>query len=303
MLKDTTKSVKRTVARKGSITPKAPLRVGVVFGHDIVKMNIPALTYLIVQLNKLQHTFEFEILPTFDNAELLLLLNQPHPVSRKEAINLAGDFLSIYGQEIGRLNNQDNYGLEESPCAHLMVITLARFDDNYYSSTGEHVGIIALGNWEKRMAPPSLLEIIITLLLSESVLFLDRPHYRKLYHLGTKGCVFDFNPSINDIKARALQGFVCNHCRDLLKQGGQPNFADELTEILSKKWLGNLSDPSSPATIITKLGYNMFITKGLKPSFWENLQGTLQQDIPRQIINIIGAIVLAALLIYLGLKK
>jgi hypothetical protein len=215
-------------------------------------------------------------------------------------MDLTGNFFANYSNKISAGNNA--YRLGEHTCEHIMIITLAHFTDHYYSWTGEQVGIIALGDWEKRMAPPSLLETIITLLLSESVLFLNKS-YRQLYHFGTKGCVFDFNSSIDDIKLKTLQGFVCSHCRDILNEGGHRDFADELTSILSKKWLGSLTDPSSPSTIIAKLGYNMFVTKGLKPSFWEILQGTLQQDIPKQIINIIGTIILALLLLYLGLKK
>jgi hypothetical protein len=78
------------------------------------------------------------------------------------------------------------------------------------------------------MAPPSLVEFIITLVLSASADTL--PGTEDLTHLGTKGCLFDFNENLSNARFMALQGFICESCRLKLNQAGYPQLADETRE-------------------------------------------------------------------------
>ena len=68
------------------------------------------------------------------------------------------------------------------------------------------------------------------------------------------------------------------------------------------KWLGEPSDPHCPAGIVAKLGYNLFLTKGIEPTLWENLRSILRDEATKEAIKLIFAILLAAILLRLGLK-
>jgi hypothetical protein len=70
--------------------------------------------------------------------------------------------------------------------------------------------------------------------------------------------------------------------------------------ILTKSWIGEISQPSSPASVVAKLGYNLFITKGLNPSWKERFFQSLREE---GITELIGALLLAAFLLWFGIKK
>jgi hypothetical protein len=67
-------------------------------------------------------------------------------------------------------------------------------------------------------------------------------------------------------------------------------------------WLGKSSDPNSPAALTSKLGFNLFTTKGLEPGFWESISKAFQGEGVNELIKMLGAILLTILLIMLGLK-
>jgi len=284
----------------GHLPDRYPIRIGILLGRDLSVIDVPALSYLILHLNRLQSTFEYEILPTPSDDPLFHELDAKRIVDRQKVKSMLPGFAERYKTNIEE--QKEGFNLTEEVCSHIMVLTLARFDDGYYSFTIENIGIIALGNWKRVMAPPSLFEFTLTLLLEESVLFLN-PTLKNIFHYGTKGCLFDFNPYLVDIRYKTLQGYVCSHCRRTLSDAGFPNLAEEIVRIQSKDWLGKSTDPNSPACIVSNLGVNLFITKGLKQTTWETFTTTLQQESIKEFIKLIGAVILAAILIYLGLKE
>jgi hypothetical protein len=81
--------------------------------------------------------------------------------------------------------------LKEAPPERFVLVTMAQFADNYISMRQGSLGMLALGNWKRNMAPPSILEFIITLIMRESIAFVS-PSLRGSEHLGTKGCLSDF---------------------------------------------------------------------------------------------------------------
>lgn len=60
-------------------------------------------------------------------------------------------------------------------------------------------------------------------------------------------------------------------------------------------------------SVVSALGHDLFIVKGLKPTAWETLRSTLMQDGVKQLLtlgsSIIGAVAIATLLVLLGLKN
>jgi hypothetical protein len=99
-----------------------------------------------------------------------------------------------------------------------------------------------------------------------------------------------------------LNAFICTHCRNALLLDQLPGLADEIIVVLKKQWFGKAADLDSPAGIAAKLGYNLFLTKGIEANFWEKLTNILQEESVRLVISIVGTIILTSLLLWLGLK-
>ena len=152
------------------------------------------------------------------------------------------------------------------------------------------------------MAPPSLLESILSLVLMEGLYALLPEQALDLSHLPTRGCIGDFNASLRDVRYKTLQGFLCDACRSTVESVlGEERTAIWLS-LLRKEWVGSLSDPVSPVSIVGKLGYNLFVTRGLAPSRWERLMEALTNEGVKEILKLFAAVILAALLVALGLK-
>jgi hypothetical protein len=282
-----------------TVSPQAPARVGVILA-DLKNLNITALKYLVVHLNTLQSSIEFEFLAPAPDDPVLALLGQKEDIDRDECRGM----LPSLRERIMRQFEQEQaeYKLaDRSLPGNFAVISLAKFSDEHYGLKSGPVQVQALGNWERSMAPPSILEFIVVLLMRQAASFVV-PSMGKSFHLGTKGCLFDFTADLGEARYKALQSFVCSVCRERIREAGAVNLADDLTRVLDLKWLGEPSDPHCPAGIVAKLGYNLFLTKGIEPTLWENLRSILRDEATKEAIKLIFAILLAAILLRLGLK-
>ncbi len=285
-------------------TPQKMKRIGIILA-DMGKVNVPVLKFLVLHMNTLQQTFEFEFLPTNED-EFLQKLSKQTSVDRNEIKGAVPLFLDRYQkylqEEVAIYRIKDM----ELPTDHLILLSMACFNDNYYTTRKNGLAILALGNWEASMAPPSLIEFIYTLILRESVAFISSSLSGSV-HLGTKGCLCDFTAPLSEVRLKVLNGFVCSYCRAALQSDGFAILADELVHILGKDWIGTSTDPRTPAGIAANLGYDLFITKGLKASKWEIMLTLLQQEGVKQLISIVGAvlqfILIALLILWLGLKR
>jgi len=191
---------------------------------------------------------------------------------------------------------------DQSLPENFAVISLAKFFDEHDGLKEKHVQVQALGNWERDMAPPSILEFIVVLLMRQAASFVVPP-LSKSFHLGTKGCLFDFTSELTEARYKALQSFVCSTCRSRMQEFGAVHLANDITHVLDFSWLGATSDPQCPAGIVRKLGYDLFLTNGIKPTFLENTRSILRDEATKEAIKLVFLILGAALLFWLGLKE
>jgi hypothetical protein len=277
-----------------------PCRVGIIVA-DRGKINRNALKYLVLHLNCLQRKIEFEFLPEFDDP-FLRLMESGKVVNRDQAAIEAALFVDRCSEHLSSLGRA--YQLPGDGCVpgNFIVVTLATFHNRHYGLNGERFALMALGDWEKSMAPPSIIEMILTLVLRQAVGFLS-PAFMRSRHLGTKGCLFDFTSNLADVKFKTLQGFICSDCRGVLASEGHPDLADSLEVALNRRWIRRRSLPGSPASIVSKFGYDLFVTKGLQPTMFEALFSALRRDGVKELLKIASNLLLAALLLWLGLKK
>ena len=152
------------------------------------------------------------------------------------------------------------------------------------------------------MAPPSIIEFITVLVIRSAIGLID-PQMRQWQHLGTKGCLWDYNPYLRDARYKALVGYTCDECLKRIREGPVASLAEDLGAIMAKSWLWKKDDPQSPSAITAKLGYDLFSTKGPRRNWRESLLDLISQEGVKEILKLISAIILAAALFWLGFKK
>jgi hypothetical protein len=275
-------------------------RVGVMFG-PVDDLNVEAASYLILCLNTLQQTIEFELAPKPSESELWTLLSQ-NEVERSRVEVAAASFQSKYETYWRELLSRSI--ASEEPPEHLVIISLARFSNKLYSTVLKDQGVIilALGNWERYMAPPSLVEAVVFLVLRSAMALID-PHLREWQHLGTKGCLWDYNPYLREVRYKVLVGYTCDECVERIRKGPLAGLEACLGAIMAREWLWKKDDPQSPSAIAAKLGYDLFSTKGPRPNWRESLLDVIRQEGMKELLKFASAVILAALLVWLGLKQ
>jgi hypothetical protein len=274
-------------------------RLGVIFVGDELKS--PALKLFILAMNHVQECFEYEFLPEDIEDELISELNKSTNLDRESTRSLATNFPNRVNSTLSKFIN-DYEIVDKGLPDYFIVASMAKFTDNYFSMRQPGVSVIALGNWKKSMAPPSIFEFIQTLIIREAVASVC-PALRGSMHLGSKGCVCDFSPSLGDARLKVLNAFVCSYCRGAMEATGHKTLADEVEQVLARSWIGDLETPTSLASTLAKFGINLFVTKGLKPTWSESVLNSIREDGVKELIKWLFLVLGGAVLAYWGLKS
>jgi hypothetical protein len=279
---------------------ETPHRIGVII-VDENRLRANAIKYLILRLNTLQRDLEFEFQPVDENDPFIRSLRSTTPLDHSKVTVASETFPQRHRTYLQ--GTAAAYGLREdcTLAQQFVLITLASFTDGFYTVVHGDVAVVALGRWKRDLAPPSIVEFILTLVLRQAVGFAVQG-FRRSRHLGTKGCLFDFTPNLSDAKFRVLQGFVCAECRSAMIAADRIGLADTLETVLRKEWLVQDRTGTTPAAMTAKLGYNLYLTKGPQPTMRERLWTTLRDDGSKELLKIIGGLLLAAILFWLGLR-
>jgi hypothetical protein len=259
-----------------------------------------ALRMLILRMNTLQRAILFEILPCIDRIPLLELACQKTVKTADVEAALKG-FHDIYNQLLAAYSKEYRCSIE-SPRNGFVVLSQAIEEKHYYLRAGEKTVFIALGDWRKHMAPPSIVEFMLALVVASAGVFFDGAQPRPR-HFGTRGCIFDFAADLADARYRVLYGFICHDCQAALRhRGASDEVIAALTVLARRDWLLEPTNALSPASMASALGYDLFITKGIKPTLRERVRVILAEEGTKQFIQLVFAVLLAGLLIWLGLK-
>lgn len=300
-----------TVEQKPVVTvdpPIEPRRIGVLLLGELDE--IPALRMLVLHMNSLQREFLFELLPVFEEIELLKIAKDRGVELELERLNAAQ--ACFYDQYTARLtSDEERYSCRRHERLGYVIASLASISGNYYLNEGpdvppESVGnrtmFMALGDWEKYMAPPSIVEFALTLLVA-SVGFLLEGRNPRSRHLGTRGCIFDFTAELKDTRYKVLSGIICPDCASLVGEQASETASKALQLLARRDWLLTPPGPLSPASTAAALGYDLFITKGLTPTAWERLRARLAEEGAKQVVGVLALLVGTALLVWLNLKR
>jgi len=118
-------------------------------------------------------------------------------------------------------------------------------------------------------------------------------------HLGTRARLFDFAAMLEDTRVETLQLSSCSLSADR---------HDRLAKDVSRasdtcRWIGKSEDLTSPTSVVAKLGYDLFLTKGVTPRFWDSTRSALRNDGMQEFIKLLYALLLAYLLFRLDWGK
>jgi hypothetical protein len=275
----------------------APFSIGVI-PLQFEDLNAAALKYFVLHLNMVQTAFEFEMLPPNDD-QVLHDLSTNAPLDRLAIRESAPQFVERYLRflELG----ESNYGLRPQPPQHLIVVCAANFRDEFYITQRGQLTVIALGNWSAAMAPPSLLEFVYILLI-RTALAAAFPALTEARHYATRGCIFDFSANLEDARFKVLNAYLCHRCSRAIDAAASPGLVNEVTRVLQKEWVGNPAARGTPAAIMRKLGYDLFLTSGVRPTAWERFKDKLEEEWLKQSLDFVAKLLLAAALFWLGLR-
>lgn len=264
-----------------------------------------ALKYLLLHLNTVQKSFEFYLLPVFDDPMLKKLQSGESPV-RLDIEAEVPTFLERYRKALsdyatGYSDYATGYTRPLFLNDPLVILTTSTFSDNYFLTGGKDWTIVAFGNWARHMAPPSIVEFFLSKVVVSAIhkaCGVKSP----CSHIETKGCVFDFSASLAETRFSVLSGFICAQCQKAIFDAGGEKMLLDAQVLLEKKWLGTIGAPSDVALNAKKLGYDLFHTSGIKTTWYERIRSTLEEEAIKTLLGIIATVLGASLLLWLGLK-
>ena len=293
--------------RESPLSAPAPLRAGIYLAGIERRTGI-ALRYLITHLNTLQRSFEFEFFdPKPKSAAEAGAPCEPDLIDRLASdgeLDWAADLEPLAldfarEQRAWIVASAKDFGIRAAPPDIYIIVCTARLASGFYAVTAGKTEVLALGNWKHAMAPPSLVEFVMTLVVRVAAGWAG-PKVEQSMHLATKGCLFDFNEDLGTVRLKVLNGFICSSCEQALAKSRRATLLEDLRAILGKSWLGKTEDPLTPAGICRKLGYDLYLTKGLQPSRWQSVATQLQGSLVSEVVKLAGVAALAGIAFLLG---
>ena len=276
--------------------PVKPYRVGLVLLNSRA-LNEKPLKYLILRLNSLQESLEFEFLPATSDPYLAQLASKK-PLHRQSVRDATAAFAARYREWLK--SQAIEYGLQHQETDHVIVVSEAKFVDNFYTLNSPAASIIALGNWSRAMAPPSFLEFVYVIAVRIALGAWHRELGRNS-HYGTRGCLFDFDAFLSDVRYKVLNANLCSSCTTSIELALGDKVVQDVKTILDKSWFGSPLK-GTPAAILAKLKYDLFQTSGIKQTLTERLLRHAEQEGVKQLLDFAGKLALAAAIFWLGLN-
>lgn len=183
-----------------------------------------------------------------------------------------------------------------------IFITQLPIEGHFYGAGYPDVALLSFADWKKYFAPPSALEFILRGVQQYAIFFLAAAFSGN--HLATRGCIFDYNKYLEDMRNKILISYICEDCESELKRLVGDEKFNQIDRLVRLSWIGKVDEPGSIANILkSSFGYDLDLTKGFKPSWQERAKETLQSAFIQETIKFASAILLAAALLYLGLKE
>lgn len=269
------------------------LRISIIFGNE-PNFNKAACKYFILYLNKLQSTYEF----SFPD-----ILKFPFEENKYCEYDTANSILNDFALKNGIITD------------HLIAITTNKFSNNYFFNNEEKNSVITTYVWDKYFSPPSLFEYLLHSIyccliysqktLPNTVLSKKAQMINIGSHKDTRGCVADFTRNKSDDRIDIILGYICDEHKKEIKKFYGKNYLIETTNILERKWIGNINDKDSVAYNLKHIfkfdinkdsGFNKTNLEKICEKFYE-----MPYELASEILKLVITVLLTYLLLKLGL--
>ncbi|MBY5539311.1 hypothetical protein HFO60_04500 [Rhizobium leguminosarum] len=210
------------------------------------------------------------------------------------------EFAKSFETEILRLHTQPSpHGQPQTACDRYLAICNCQLDDYFYIVRfGKKLRGLMVGSWSKYFAPPSLLEFIVDMCIKQGIAaaFGVPPA-----HPPSRGCIFDFNDSLENTRNGVLIGYICADCEAELSRNASIKM-DEIRGLIGGRWLGSPSDPFSAYCELERLGFPAFKASGVHESLWQQLKNLLPLQFLGEITQSIAKYAVLGVALYLAIK-
>lgn len=136
---------------------------------DLGKLPLAALQYLVLTMNRLQQDVEFQFLPLrVRHGSLLATLKPGQMVAVDNFEALAETYVRNLPNRFAE--HQRGHAAIPNALGRPVIVSLAVLDTHWYEVWRPEYSALFLGDWDTRMAPPSALESLVTLIAVEGIL-------------------------------------------------------------------------------------------------------------------------------------
>jgi hypothetical protein len=269
-----------------------------------LNFNQIACAHLLLQMNKVQNIFDFQI----------IRLRFPHQLSYSpNEYNLkwfANQISKIENSEEGKMYNIDYW----------ISITSDNIEHNWHYIGEEQANprkaIITSLNWEGVNSPPSLFEYLSISVLMCSLYFINREFYGRLGShpkLITKGCVYDFTIFKPDRRILVSNPYLCSLCREQMynlekiirnKTSSKIELCESINKIIAREWMGDIEKKDSPLYNIKKnYGYDINRNSGFNKKWWETIRDSIIENTAQWILGTLVSGIITGILILLKVPQ
>jgi hypothetical protein len=278
---------------------RRPISVGLILAN-FPRRQVPAFKYFLLLLNRLQKTFEFAFYDPPAGHPLIGTAARTGPIDPDRLRPLLLPFEQSLREIAEKRITQ--FDLARNFPSQLIVVSRARLTNYHYLIREGGVSLLALGEWERSMAPPSAAEFVQLIVLRAAYSATEKGAWNTI-HLGTRSCAFDFTRNLQDTRMMTLTGLgTCDDCSHALQSDGFLDAPAELRYVAEKSWLGKRSEPGTPANIMARFGYDLYFTRGFSATFGERFRQLLEEDAAKEFIKLVFLVLGTALLVWWKLK-
>jgi hypothetical protein len=270
------------------------VKVGIITSY-LGRQDTAALRFALLSVNRILDFIEFEIIYDLPAAsELGTMLAKKGSLDRRKIKEVAPSFL--YELERTRIRRMVGGSRDTGKCDRFLLITSKRFLDNFYLVyTDSPLRILSVGNWNKAMYPPSLLEFIVSVSIKQGV---REAIANPASHHASRGCLFDMNQSLNNTRNGILSGYICSDCEAILDKNNSEKLS-QIRSVLGGRWLGDPNDVYSAHSELLRLGFTPFKTSGVKESILGRIASVAGTKIGEEIVKY----AVLALALYFGISS
>jgi hypothetical protein len=189
------------------------------------------------------------------------------------------------------------YGGRDDHAVSTVIVTETLLHGAYYASARGDVAVITLANWGP-FAPPSALEYVLSRIQRYSTFIAFSSPVGS--HYSTKGCIWDFDANVEDVRAGILTGFICEQCRNDLSKSLNGAQLDDINRLIKHEWIGRVDEPGSVASNLRSIyGYDLSRMQGLNSSLFSDLIQAGAKEVIQNIAKIAVYVSWTAFLIWL----